>query len=385
VYLGAAPGVGKTYAMLGEGWRRKQRGTDVVVGYVETHGRRATLEQLRDLEIVPRRVIEHRAVAFEEMDVDALLRRRPRVALVDELAHTNVPGSRNPKRWQDVDELLAAGVDVITTVNIQHLESMNDVVARITGVTQQETVPDAFVRQADQVELVDMSPEALRRRMAHGNIYPAQKIDAALGNYFRPGNLAALRELALLWVADRVEDALQEYMDVHDIDHPWETRERVVVAVTGAPGGDRLVRRAARLAGRLRGELLGVSVVPSDGLADRSGPLLDMQRTLLAELGGTYHEVVGTDIAAALVAFAHAERATQLVMGATRRSRGEQLLRGDVIGEVIRRAADTAMPVVPREERGAPQSEVRRRPRTRARSPLPRRRSPPRSGRPASP
>ena len=200
IHLGAAPGVGKTFAMLNEGRRRRDRGTDVVVGYVETHGRENTAAQLEDLEIVPRRTLVHRGTAFEEMDIDAVLARRPAVVLVDELAHTNVPGSRHAKRWQDVSELLAAGIDVLSTLNIQHLESVNDVVERITGVKQQETIPDEFVRQADQVELVDMTPEALRRRMAHGNIYAPEKVDAALANYFRVGNLGALRELALLWV-----------------------------------------------------------------------------------------------------------------------------------------------------------------------------------------
>ncbi|MGZ4710136.1 MAG: histidine kinase, partial [Acidimicrobiales bacterium] len=218
IYLGAAPGVGKTFAMLDEGYRRHQRGTDVVVGYVETHGRPKTAAQLRDLEIVPRRVLTHRGVTFEEMDVDAVIARRPQVVLVDELAHTNVPGSRHPKRHQDVEQLLEHGIDVISTVNVQHLESVNDVVERITGVKQRETVPDAVVRSADQVELVDMTPEALRRRMAHGNIYRPEKVDAALGNYFRVGNLSALRELALLWVADKVDAGLQEYMEAHDID-----------------------------------------------------------------------------------------------------------------------------------------------------------------------
>ena len=184
--------------------------------------------------MVPRRRFDYRGTTFEEMDVDAVLARRPAVALVDELAHTNVPGSRHEKRWQDVDELLDAGIDVITTVNIQHLESLNDVVERITGIQQRETVPDEVVRRADQIELVDMSPEALRRRMAHGNIYPPERVDAALANYFRPGNLAALRELTLLWVADRVEEGLQGYMDAHGIADAWETRERVVVAITGA-------------------------------------------------------------------------------------------------------------------------------------------------------
>jgi two-component system sensor histidine kinase KdpD len=209
VYLGAAPGVGKTFAMLNEGGRRATRGTDVVVAYVETHGRPNTAGQLGDLEVVPRRTLEYRGSHFEEMDHDAVLARAPRVALVDELAHSNIPGSRNEKRWQDVEELLDAGIDVISTVNIQHLESMNDVVEQITGITQRETIPDEVVRRAEQIELVDQTPEALRRRMAHGNIYKPEKVDAALANYFRVGNLSALRELALMWTADRVDEALE--------------------------------------------------------------------------------------------------------------------------------------------------------------------------------
>ncbi len=338
VYLGAAPGVGKTYAMLDEGWRRHERGTDVVIGYVETHRRPKTEALIRDLEVVPRRTVEYRGTAFEEMDVDAVIARKPAVVLVDELAHTNVPGSKHEKRWEDVDDLLDAGIDVITTVNIQHLESLNDVIERITGVRQRETVPDDVVRRADQIELVDMSPEALRRRMAHGNIYPPERVDAALANYFRPGNLAALRELALLWVADRVEENLQNYMEAHGIADAWETRERVVVAVTGAPGGEQLVRRAARIAGRLHGGLIGVHVVPSDGLKSRAGPELTRQRTLLGELGGSYREIVGERVPTALVEFARGEKATQIVIGASRRSRWQELLRGSVVARIVREA-----------------------------------------------
>ena len=224
VYLGAAPGVGKTFAMLNEGRRRRDRGTDVVVGFVETHGRVNTAAQIGDLEVVPRRRIEYRGASFEEMDLDALLVRAPSVALVDELAHTNVPGSRHEKRWQDIDELLDAGVDVISTVNIQHLESLNDVVEAITGTVQRETVPDDVVRRADQIELVDMTPEALRRRMAHGNVYRPENVDAALANYFRVGNLSALRELALLWLADRVDEGLERYRADHGIASTWPTR-----------------------------------------------------------------------------------------------------------------------------------------------------------------
>jgi two-component system sensor histidine kinase KdpD len=335
IYLGAAPGVGKTYAMLNEGRRRSQRGTDVIVGFVETHGRDRTAAQLEGLEIAPRVKVEYRGTTLEEMDLPAVLARRPDVALVDELAHTNVPGVQHAKRWEDVQDLLAAGIDVITTVNIQHLESVNDVVERITGVRQRETIPDAVVRAADQIELVDMAPEALRRRMAHGNIYAADRIDAALANYFRPGNLAALRELALLWVADRVDDALEEYRERHGITEPWETRERVVVAVTGAPSADDLIRRAARIANRAHGELLGVHVRSDEGLVVDDGHVGE-QRRLLEEMGGIYHEVAGSDIAAALVDFARAENATQLVLGASQRSRLTELVRGSVINRVVR-------------------------------------------------
>jgi two-component system sensor histidine kinase KdpD len=346
IYLGAAPGVGKTFAMLNEGWRAKARGTDVVIGLFETHGRESTLAQARDLEVVPRKQIEYRGKTFEDMDLDAILARKPQRVLVDELAHTNVPGSRNEKRWQDVDELLEAGIDVISTLNIQHLESVNDVVEQITGVKQAETIPDAIVRRADQLELVDMSPEALRRRMAHGNIYPAERVDASLANYFRLGNLAALRELALLWVADRVEENLQEYLEEHGIEGAWETRERVVVALTGAPGGDVLIRRAARMARRAHGDLVGVHVRPTDGLAERSPELLVKHRQLLDDLGGVYQEIAGTDVGAALVNVAKAERATQLVLGESRQSRWTHLIRGSVISRVLRAAESIDVHVI---------------------------------------
>ncbi len=337
IYLGAAPGVGKTYAMLSEGQRRAQRGADIVVGYLETHDRPQTAEMLGDLELIPRRQVTYRESTFDEMDLDAILRRHPGVVLVDELAHTNVPGVRHTKRWEDVEELLAAGIDVISTVNVQHLQSLNDVVHRITGVAQRETVPDSFVRQADQIELVDMSPEALRRRMAHGNIYKAEKVDAALANYFRPGNLGALRELALLWVADRVEEALQGYLTQHGITEPWETRERVVVALTGQMGGDHVIRRAARLAGRVRGQLLGVHVASADGLSSNTGDRLERHRALIVELGGTYREIVGDDIAATLAAFAASEQATQVVFGASLRPRFSAMFHGSLAVQVQRR------------------------------------------------
>ncbi|MGW5637060.1 DUF4118 domain-containing protein [Streptomyces sp. NPDC003832] len=337
IYLGAAPGVGKTYAMLSEAHRRLERGTDCVVGFVEHHGRPRTEVMLAGLEQVPRRELAYRGASFTEMDVDGVLARRPRVALVDELAHTNVPGSRNAKRWQDVEELLAAGIDVISTVNIQHLESLGDVVESITGVRQQETVPDEVVRRADQIELVDMSPQALRRRLAHGNVYRPDKVDAALSNYFRPGNLTALRELALLWVADRADEYLREYRGEHHVSRIWGSRERIVVGLTGGPEGRTLIRRAARLAEKgAGGEVLAVYIARSDGLTSASPKELAVQRTLAEDLGGTFHHVVGDDVPAALLAFARGVNATQIVLGSSRRKSWQYVL-GPGVGATVAR------------------------------------------------
>ncbi|MFJ3414723.1 ATP-binding protein [Streptomyces sp. NPDC086082] len=338
VYLGAAPGVGKTYRMLDEARRRAARGADVVVGFAECHGRPLTEAMLDGLEVVPRSPCAYRGGYFEEMDLPAVLARRPEVAVVDEFAHSNVPGGgRNAKRWQDIDVLLAAGIDVVTAVNVQHLASLKDVVEKITGVPQHETVPDEVVRRARQIELIDMPPEGLRRRMAHGNIYAPEKIDAALANYFRPGNLTALRQLALLWVADRVDEALHTYRAEHAIGGVWETRERVVVALTGGPEGDTLIRRAARIADRSAGgDLLAVHVARSDGLAAGvSHASLARQRRLVEDLGGSYHSVVGDGVATALVDFARTENATQLVLGTSRRGRLERFLTGPGTGETV--------------------------------------------------
>ncbi len=272
---------------------------------------------------------------------------------MDELAHTNAPGSRNAKRHQDIDELLAAGIDVITTVNVQHLESVNDVVEKITGVPQRETVPDSVVRAADQIELEDMTAEALQRRMAHGNVYPPERIDAALANYFRAGNLNALRELALLWTADRVDDALQAYREQHEITGTWEARERVVVALTGGPEGETLVRRAARIAARASGgDLLAVHVARSDGLGGASQGALAAQRTLVEQLGGSYHQILGDDVPEALLDFARAENATQLVLGESRRRGWARLLGAGTALGTVRRSGDIDVHIVTHEHRG---------------------------------
>ncbi|MCX4803285.1 ATP-binding protein [Streptomyces sp. NBC_01214] len=337
VFVGAAPGVGKTYRMLDEGRRRADRGTDVVVAFVECHGRRLTEEKLAGLEVLPRVERTYRGGSYAEMDLAAVLERRPEVALVDELAHSVVSGGSHAKRWQEVEALLAAGIDVVTAVNIQHLESLGDVVEKITRVPQHETVPDAVVRRAAEIELVDLPPEALRRRMAHGNIYAPEKVDAALSHYFRVGNLTALRELALLWVAGRVDEALQKYRVEHGIGGVWETRERVVVAITGGPEGETIIRRAARIAARSAGgDLLAVHIARSDGLAaGASASALVRQRALVESLGGTYHSLIGEDVPTALTEFARAENATQLVIGTSRRGRVERFLTGRGTGETI--------------------------------------------------
>jgi two-component system sensor histidine kinase KdpD len=347
IYLGAAPGVGKTVAMLEEGHRRAERGTDVVVGLCETHARPHTACLLAGLDVVPRREVAYKGAVLTELDVEAVLARHPQVALVDELAHTNVPGSRNAKRWQDINELLDAGIDVISTVNIQHLESLNDAVTAITGIVQRETVPDEVVRAADQIELVDMAPEALRRRMAHGNIYTPEKVDAALANYFRIGNLSALRELALLWLADKVDAGLEGYRAQHGITQTWPTRERVVVALSGGAEGDTLLRRGARIASRFAGGgLLGVLVTRTDGLATAPLSQVAELRRLTGELGGEFHTVTGDDAAEAVLDFARAVNATQILVGASRRPPWQRAFTQSMTERIIAGAGDIDVHVV---------------------------------------
>jgi two-component system sensor histidine kinase KdpD len=344
IYLGSAAGVGKTCSMLDEGWRRHNRGTDVVIGFVETHGRIHTAELIRDLEVVPRKVVEYRGSDFEEMDLAAVLARRAEVVLIDELAHTNVPGSGpHTKRWEDVLEILGAGIAVVSTVNIQHLESLADAVEQITGVRVRERVPDWVVRKADQIELIDSSADQLRRRMLHGNIYPAEKVPHALSGFFKTENLVALRELALRFVADETEEELLRYLRGHQPAGVWDTAERIVVAVTGAPGSDGVVRRAARIAARVKGDLLAVHVKGEDPTS--SADRLAAVRRLVEDVGGEWHEIPGDDPARAVVEFAAEHQITQIVVGATRRSRWEELKRGSVVRKLLRSAADAGIDV----------------------------------------
>lgn len=346
IYLGAAPGVGKTYSMLGEAQRRMSRGTDVVAAVIETHGRRHTAQQLAGIEVVPPLHVEYQGARHAEIDVEAVLARRPQVVLVDELAHTNAPGSRNAHRWQDVEEFLEAGITVITTVNVQHLESLHDVVGHITGITEQQRIPDEIVRAADQIELVDITPEALRRRIAHGNVVGRDSIDAALDDYFRPGNLSALRQLALLWLADQVDAALAKYRSDKNITDTWEARERVVVAVSGGPESETLVRRASRIASRSGAELKVLHIVQGDGLVAITPQQKKMLRELAASLGATMHTVVGEDVAATLLDFARSANATQLVIGTSRRSRWARMFDEGIGAQVIARSGNVDVHMV---------------------------------------
>jgi two-component system, OmpR family, sensor histidine kinase KdpD len=346
IYLGAAPGVGKTYAMLSEGHRRLGRGADVVAGFVESYGRPQTEALVDGLEVIPRKAVDYRGTRLEEMDLDAVLRRRPGVALIDELAHTNVTGSgTNLKRWQDIRDILSAGIDVVTTVNIQHLESIADEVERMTETRVRERVPDSFVREAGQIELIDSSPEQLRRRMLHGNIYPQDRVLEALTHFFRTDNLIALRELALRFVADESDEELIEHLQRRRSPVLWETTERIMVAVSAVRGTDMLLRRAARIASRVRGELDVVHVIAGDtGLPGDRRPT-DGLRQLAADLGARWHEIQDDDPARAIIDFARQHQITQIVIGSIQRSGWHITDGGPILRHVIHEAGEYGVDV----------------------------------------
>ncbi|MGI9147098.1 MAG: sensor protein KdpD [Chloroflexota bacterium] len=348
VYLGIAPGVGKTYTALEELHRRKQRGTDVVIGFLETHGRPRTAELAATLEVVPRKRIAYKGVTVDEMDSDALRRRNPDVALVDELAHTNAPGSKHAKRWQDVEDLLEAGITVISTVNIQHLESLADIVENITGVQVRERVPDGVVDAADEVELIDMSPNALRQRMRHGNIYPLERAERALEQFFREGNLIALREMALRKMAQACEVELEEYMQQQGIDAAWSAGERVMVCIDDQPQAQNLVRRAWRMADRYHTELLAV-IVETPGWASASPEqkrALEENLRFAEDLGASPVRVQATDVAKALMQIAHEKNVGSIVIGHSRHGRLHEIVRGSIVHKLLRRAGDVDVHVV---------------------------------------
>lgn len=366
IFLGAAPGVGKTYAMLLTAQAKRREGVDLVVGVVETHGRQETEALLHGLESVPRRRVAYEGRWLEEMDLDAILRRRPKLVLVDELAHTNAQGSRHPKRYLDVEELLAVGIDVYTTLNIQHVESLNDVVAKITRIRVRETVPDSIVDQADGIELVDLTPEDLIQRLKEGKVYVPQQAERAIRNYFQPGNLTALRELALRRTAQRVDEQMVTYMRAHAIPGPWSATERVLVCINEDPGGATVVRHARRFADRLRAPWTAIHVE-----TPRTQPLDERKRDRIADalrlaqrLGGEAVTVPGSDVASGVVEYAQANNFTHIIIAKSHRPRWSEWLRGSVTHRLIRRAGDISVHVIA--ETGAPHEKpdrmVRRRP-----------------------
>ena len=356
IFLGAAPGVGKTWEMLSTARRRKLEGVDVVVGVVETHGRAETEAQLAGLEVLPRRRIDYKGRILEEMDLDAVLARRPALVLVDELAHTNAEGSRHPKRYLDVEELLAAGIDVYSTLNVQHIESLNDVIARITRIRVRETVPDKIVDTADEVELVDLTPADLIARLGEGKVYVREQAQRAVRRYFSPGNLTALRELALRRTAERVDDQMLSYMREHAITGPWAAGERVIVCLDPSPGAANAVRAAKRTADSLDAELIALYVE-----TERHASLTETEHTCLAEtmrlatqLGAEVATVPGRSVVEEVLAFARARNATRVVLGKSRRSRWFELTHGSVVDELVRSGSGLAVEVAPSADGPAP-------------------------------
>jgi len=337
IFLGYAPGVGKTYTMLAEARRRRERGEDVVVGYVETHARKAIAELARDLPIIPRKTIVHRDKPFDEMDTDAVIARQPQVVLVDELAHTNIPGSRHAKRWQSVEEILGAGIDVISTLKVQHLESLNDAVLEITGVKVQETLPDSVFDRADEVVLVDLTATALLNRLRRGVVYDLDKIPGAMQNFFRRENLVALRELALRRIAEEVDESLESFLAEREADRPWATEDRIVACVKAGDVGKKLVRRAYRLSRRLQGRFWAVHVhTPGETLGGHKREMAELFE-LARQLGGEVAELSGDAEDRAILDFAKENRVTFLVIGQSKRSRLEELVKGSsLIAKVMR-------------------------------------------------
>ncbi len=344
IFIGYAPGVGKTFAMLNEGNRRRKYGRDVVIGYVEAHGRAETDQEIRNLEIVPYKKIIYNNIEMFEPDVDAIIKRKPIAVLIDELAHTNCPGSKNKKRYEDVEEILCSGINVITTLNIQHLESLNDVVFSITGIKVNETIPDYIVQNADEIVVVDLTPDALQNRLKRGNIYDTSKIPQALKNFFRKGNLNALRELTLRQTAEEVDEDLNEYMKKEGITDNWCTVERLMVCISPNPNSKKLIRRCARMATRLKCEWHGVSVDCTHRFAKKLSEAekraIEMHFKLAQQLGGETVLLEGKSVSDELVKWANSKHITQIFIGYPNRTFFEKLVRGSTVDKLIKLAQD---------------------------------------------
>jgi two-component system, OmpR family, sensor histidine kinase KdpD len=353
IFIGYAAGVGKTYSMLNEGNRRLKRGEDIVIGYVESHQRDDTDKQIGQLKIIPRKKLEYNGIVMEEMDTDAIIARKPQVILIDELAHTNIPGSKNKKRYDDVEEILSHGINVISTLNIQHLESLNDIVKKITGVTVKETIPDSIVQNANEIVVVDITPDALQNRIQRGCVYDPVKVPQALKNFFRKGNLNALRELALRQTAEEVDEDLEEYMTEHGMKDTWHTVERVMICIGPNISAKKLIRRGARIAKRYKCEWIVVCVdcthifVHKLTLKDRQ--MINSYFQLAKQLGAETVMLTGKSVSAELLKFAEKRHITQIIIGHSARTKLETILRGSTIVKLLKKAKNIEVHVIPNE------------------------------------
>ncbi|MCE5220869.1 MAG: universal stress protein [Clostridium sp.] len=350
IFLGYAPGVGKTFTMLNEANRRFERGKDVVIGYFESHEREQTIKQLKNLPVIPLKEITYNSITLKEMDVEAIIERKPELVLVDELAHTNAPGSKNKKRYEDVLEILDAGINVYSTVNLQHLESLNDIVKQITGIGVNETIPDNIIADAEVV-VIDMPPEALRKRLERGNIYKPYLIESALKNFFRVGNLSALRELTLRQIADEVDEDLEEYKNKHDIHDNWYTSEKIMVSISSNPKSKRLIRFGARLAKTYKCPWYVVYVNCTHFMSPKETPEiingLNSNIELAEKLNGTFIKLEGPSVSKALLQIAHEKHVTKLVIGHPKRTRLQRLFRGSTTNKFLEHAKDIQVIIVP--------------------------------------
>lgn len=351
IFLGYAPGVGKTFSMLNEGNRRLSRGQNIVIGYIETHGRKETIEQIKDLKIIPRKKINYNGISVEEMDTDEIISVHPHTVIIDELAHTNVPGSKNLKRYEDIEAILASGINVISTLNIQHLESLNDVIKQITGITVKETIPDKIVEEADEVVIVDLTPDALQSRLKRGSVYKAENVENALKNFFRKGNLNALREIALRLAAEEVDEDLEEYMKEHGIKDNWYTAERVLVCISSAPSAKKLIRRGFRISKRYKCEWLVVFVecthIFAPKLTQKNRDDVENYFKMATQLGAEVVSLSGKSVSEELTNFAGSRHITQIIVGHNSRSTLQLLLRGSTVSKLLRNNKGTEIHVIP--------------------------------------
>jgi two-component system, OmpR family, sensor histidine kinase KdpD len=354
IFIGYAPGVGKTFSMLNEGNRRSKRGEDIVVGYLEAHNRPETIEQLAGLEVIPRKKVEYSKIFMEEMDTEAIIARNPQTVLIDEIAHLNVPGSKNKKRYIDIEEILCKGINVITTLNIEHLESLNDVVRKITGIAVKETIPDYVVEKANEVVVIDITPEALLNRLKRGNIFEMERVPQELDNFFRKGNLNALRELVLRETAEEVEEDLEEYMKAEGIKENWHTVEKVLVCISASATARKMIRRGARISARYKCEWTVVTVNCTNVFAKKPSlkhrQMIYNHFKLAKQLGAEVETLTGKSVSEELAKYAKEKHVTQIIIGHARRSMFETLMRGSTVNKLLEMAKDVEIHIIPNDK-----------------------------------